>query len=175
MTEDPFAILGLEARYSIDAGSVRRRLVTEAARLHPDRAPDPVTASAWSEELARMHEAARCVLDDLDRAESLLSLRGGPGPSEDRSLPEGFLESILAIRMELEDVIAAGDVNGREAIEAWGRDEWAARKDAVQRLLDGPRGETPETLTEVRRELNRWRYSQRMLEQLEHGSGVGER
>lgn len=167
MITDPFALLDIERRYELDLPVIRRRLITEAARRHPDRAPDPVTAAAWTEELARRHEAAEILLDDLARAESLLALRGGPTPSEDRTLPDGFLESMLAIRMELEEAMASGDETGRSRLETWARDEWAARRRAVAELLDGGAGCEADVLVQVRRELNRWRYAQRMIEQLD--------
>ena len=173
MTIDPFGILGLEPRFAIDVAAVRRRLVTEAARRHPDRAPDPITAAAWTDELARLHEAADRVLDDLDRAEALLALRGGPAPSDDRTLPPGFLESMLAVRMELEEAIAEGDGAGRTRLEAWARDEWAERRAAVEAILDAADGDSPEALTRARHEVNRWRYAQRMLEQLDDAAGGG--
>jgi curved DNA-binding protein CbpA len=173
VTDDPFAILGLEPRFEIKAGEIRRRVMAESVRRHPDRAPDQVTAAIWTKDLARINEAADRLLDDLERAEALLRLRGGPGPSDDRSLPDGFLESMLSIRLELEEAIAAEDESGRQAIESWGRAEWAARRDAVARWLDGPEGAGSSAMTAVRRELNRWRYAQRMLEQLDGGDGAG--
>lgn len=173
MSTDPFGILGIDPRFAIDVAVVRRRLVTEAARRHPDRAPDPVTAAAWTDELARLHEAADRLLNDLERAEVLLAMRGGPGPSDDRTLPDGFLESMLAIRMELEEAIAGGDDAGRTRLEGWARDEWAARRRAVEALLDAPDGDSNESMSLVRRELNRWRYAQRMLEQLDATVGGG--
>lgn len=173
MSRDPFGILGIDPRFAIDVAAVRRRLVTEAARRHPDRAPDPVTAAAWTDELARLHEAAERLLDDLERAETLLAIRGGPAPSDDRTLPDGFLESMLMVRMELEEAIAAGDAAGRARLESWARDEWSERRTAVEAILDSADGDSPEALIRVRRELNRWRYAQRMLEQLEGSVGGG--
>lgn len=167
MTTDHFAILGLEPRFAVDAQLVRRRLVQAAARRHPDRAPDPVTAAAWTEEMARLQEAAGVILDDISRAEALLSLRGGPSPADDRTLPEGFLESMLAVRMELEEAVESGDEAGRARLETWARGEWDERRRAVGDILDGVDGQESESLVRVRHELNRWRYAQRMLEQVD--------
>ncbi len=163
---DPFARLGLQPRFDIDPAEVRRKVVRAAARLHPDRAADPVTAAEQATELAAINQAAGDLLDDLTRAELLLELHGGPGPAEDRSLPEGFLESMLATRLELEEAVAAADVAGRADLEAWARNEWAERRAAVATLLDGESKPTADRLGAARLELNRWRYSQRMLEQI---------
>jgi DnaJ-domain-containing protein 1 len=171
MHECPFQLFGIEPRFEVDPRSLRQRLLRESARRHPDRAPDAVTAAAWTAELAALNQAADRLLDDLQRAEHLVVLRGGPAPGDDRTLPDGFLESMLQIRMELEEAVAGGDQEGRAALEAWGRREWEARRARVAGLLDAPDGETPDTLLAVRRELNCWRYSQRMLEQLDRSGG----
>ena len=163
---DPFARLGLQPRFDIDPVEVRRKVTRAAARLHPDRAADPVTAAEQATELAAINQAAGDLLDDIARAELLVELHGGPGPAEDRSLPEGFLESMLATRLELEEAVAAGDDAGRANLEAWARNEWAERRAAVAALLDGEPKPSPERLGAARLELNRWRYSQRMLEQI---------
>ena len=99
-------------------------------------------------------------------------MHGGPGPSEDRTLPEGFLESILATRMELEEAVANGDQEGRDRLGEWARAEWAERRAAVASILDRNDPPVVDDLHVVRRELNRWRYSQRMLEQLEPSDTV---
>ena len=172
MTDGPFDILGIEARFEIDPADVRRRAVRRAARLHPDRASDPVTAAEQARELALVNEASGILLDDIARAELLLAMHGGPGPSEDRTLPEGFLESILATRMELEEAVASGDQEGRKRLADWARSEWAERRAAVASILDRNAPPVADDLNVVRRELNRWRYSQRMLEQLEPSDTV---
>ncbi len=171
MSESPFQLLGIEPRFAIDLSEIQRRLLRESARRHPDRAPDPVTAAAWTEELARLNAAADLMRDDIGRAETLVSLRGGPGPSDDRRLPDGFLESMLKVRMSLEEAVDSGDEAGRRSLEEWGRKEWEDRRSSVQHLLDGPEGGDVNTLAEVRLQLNCWRYSQRMLDQLDRSGG----
>ena len=172
MSEDPFEILGIQPRFVIDPADVRRRVIRRAAKLHPDRAPDPVTAAEQARELARVNEAASEVLDDIVRAEHLLSRLGGPGPSDDRTLPDGFLESMLSTRMELEEAVASGDDAGRRRLADWAREEWDARKAAVAAILDREGSFDTDELVLVRREINRWRYSQRMLEQLDPSDTV---
>ena len=171
MTSDPFRVLGLEPAFELDPEQVRKATLVRSARLHPDRAPDPITAAENASALAQVNEAASTLLDDLARAEVMIRIHGGPGPSEDRTLPDGFLEDILATRLELEEAVARGDDVGKETLRSW---EWAERRRRVAALIDRAPAPGEEELREARREVNRWRYSQRMLDQIDgDASGRG--
>ncbi len=91
---------------------------------------------------------------------------GGPDAAAEQGLPEGFLEEMLDVRMELESAMEAGDERGIDRLEAWADAEWAARRSAVAALLPGVEPVSEADRRAARRELNRWRYIQRMLEQL---------
>ena len=169
MNDDPFAALDLPVRFDIDLADVRRRLMRATRTLHPDRASSPIEASENTTRLAAMNAAAQSLEDDLERAEFVLRRHGGPSPSEDRSLPDGFLESMLEVRMELASAHASGDEADRARLEDWARSEWNDRRSAVAGLLDSEEDRVPDhaALVAVRLELNRWRYAQRMLEQID--------
>lgn len=169
MNDDPFSVLDLPVRFDLDLADVRRRLMRATLSLHPDRASSPVEASENTARLAAMNAAAQSLEDDLARAELILARHGGPSPSEDRSLPEGFLESMLEVRMELASAHASGDEGDRSRLEDWARSEWNDRRSAVAGLLEMEDDRTPDdaALAAVRLELNRWRYAQRMLEQID--------
>lgn len=169
MNDDPFSVLDLPPRFDIDLEDVRRRVMRATLSLHPDRASSAVEASENTAKLAAMNAAASSLENDLERAELVLSRHGGPSPSEDRALPDGFLEAMLEIRMELESAHVSGDADGRARLEAWARAEWNERRAAVAALFDSPDEGPPDhaALAAVRLELNRWRYAQRMLEQID--------
>ncbi|MAD20128.1 MAG: hypothetical protein CMJ52_08040 [Planctomycetaceae bacterium] len=169
MNDDPFSILDLPVRFDVDPDVVRRKVMRATLALHPDRATDPVQASENTSKLAAMNAAARSLENDLERAEIVLRRHGGPSPAEDRSLPDGFLESMLEVRMELASAHASGDEADRARLEEWAKSEWDARRAAVARLLEGDGDHPPDraALVAVRLELNRWRYAQRMLEQID--------
>jgi molecular chaperone HscB len=174
MTTDLFVLLGIPVRFRLDREDLRRRATRLAARLHPDRASNAIAAASCTDELASVHAAVDILENDLDRAEALLKMHGGPGPAEDHGLPDGFLESMLEIRMELEEAHQLDDEVGRLRLQAWAAGEWEARRDAVERLFDGDSADSdhqpsPADRLEIRRELNRWRYSQRMLDQIDPG------
>ncbi|MDA0296931.1 MAG: hypothetical protein O3A19_10310 [Planctomycetota bacterium] len=174
MTSDIFSLLGIPVRFRLDRDDLQRRATRMASRLHPDRATDAIAAATCTDELATVHAAVRLLEDDLGRAEALLAIHGGPSPSEDHGLPDGFLESMLEVRMELEEAHQLDDEVGRSRLETWARGEWDARRESVERLFDGVGSDSAHRpgssdLVAIRRELNRWRYSQRMLEQIDPG------
>lgn len=167
MNNDPFTCLGFEPRFDLAPDAIRLKAVRAAARLHPDRATDPVDARRRSQELSAMNEAAAELEDDEKRANALLNVLGGPSASEDRSLPDGFLEEMLEVRMDLESVIAEGDESGRIRLSEWAVDQRSMYKAKVGDLFGDPGAPLDEKVrADIRGQLNIWRYIERMIEQL---------
>ena len=168
LEDDPFQRIGVDARFDLDPAMIERKLVRATARLHPDRAADDIEADAWGRELAAINAAARLLLNDEQRADALLRLRGGPAASEEKGLPDGFLQEILGTRMELEEALASGDADGRTRLETWAHAERAGHHRRVAALFDEHAASPePELLRNIRLELNRWRYVERMIEQMD--------
>lgn len=168
MGQDAFDILGLEPRFDLSSAAIQAAYLRRVASLHPDREGD--------EDLAAGVNAARQALQDPEqRANALMTRLGGPGASEDRSLPEGFLPAVMALREELDTARSAGD----EASVAKGLAWAAAERDrhiasagslfAKAAAAAGP--EQGALLRALRRELNAWRYIERLLEQIGRGEG----
>ena len=167
MDDDPFHLLGVERRFDLDPTDIRLRVVRKAAQLHPDRAGDQIKGESQGQELAAINEAAGLLQDDERRADALLRVLGGPSASEDRTLPQGFLEEILETRMQLEEVVARGEESGISQLENWANDERAKHVARVSELFGkGTPSITGDELVKIRHELNIWRYIERMLEQL---------
>ena len=164
--QDPFSILGLPARYDLDAPAIERAYLARAAQLHPDLVGGDESAAARAS--AELNRAKRTLADDERRAVALLTLLGGPGASEDRSLPDGFLMDILEIREEVESARDSGDPAQVARWEAWAADERARYSAEIGRrfeaLGDPPGGEA---LGAIRTQLNAWRYIERLIEQLD--------
>ena len=164
---DPFSLLGLPVTFELDPEVLRQRVLRLSLRLHPDRAPDPVTAELQALELAAINEAAHEVENDERRAEALLRLLGGPAPSEDRTLPDGFLESILDVRLELEEAVSVGDEAGKSKLQAWAEERRKQHRSTIAMLFDSESESIDRvSLVSIRHELNVWRYIERMLLQL---------
>jgi molecular chaperone HscB len=166
-TGDPFSVLGLPRRYDLDRVQIERAYLARAAVAHPDHAntsddpaaPDPGQAAA------DLNLARETLLNPESRAEALLSLLKGPGKDQDRSLPSGFLMDLMGARESIDAAIQAGDRVGVEAhltAAAARRDRHIAE---VARLFAGVASDR-DSLVHIRRELNAWRYIERLIEQV---------
>ena len=165
---DPFSVLGLRPRFDLDPAEVERAFLLRVASTHPDHAADdPLGPDDADGAVARMSRARETLLDAERRAVAMLAVLGGADASADRSLPAGFLQEILEVREAMEEEISA---EGEPARRRWG--DWAAtRRQGHIARLQGWFGSASPPLVEIRRELNAWRYVERMLEQLDGGHG----
>lgn len=173
MAADPYDILGLEPAFDIDTAALQRAYLERSAAIHPDHAGEGSGDAA-----AALNEARRTLDDPEQRAEALLRRLGGPGRDQDRSLPPGFLQEIMALREQIEEELASGDPARADHWDRWARQRRRGHIAEVARLFreylgaaDG-RGD-PSLLAAVRRELNVWRYTERLLEQIDPERAAG--
>jgi len=176
---DAFDLLGLPARFDLTAEAVRAAYLGKIQEEHPDtdvKAPSsaaakpaaPSPAEPGEGGAAALNAAKVALLDAEARANILLARFGGPSKEQSRELPEGFLMSVMEAREGLEEASSRRD---GAAIERWR--EWAERErdghvTRVGRLFAGPGvRDDGAALAAIRRELNAWRYIERMLEQVE--------
>ncbi len=163
--EDPFSALGLEPGFDLSSGSIERAYLTRAAALHPD-ASDPAEAAEAGRRMAALNDARKTLKNPESRARALLAVRGLDEPG-DQSLPDGFLEEMLEVRMEIEGAVASGDEGERARWMAWAEERRRGHIDRTRahfERTDGPA---------VRTELNAWRYIERLIEQLDPGYDHG--
>jgi molecular chaperone HscB len=157
MDADAFETLGLPARFDLDAEMIQRAYLAGSGAVHGDEA-----------ESARLN-AARITLEDPEkRALLLLTRLSGPGKEADRSLPDGFLMEMMEVRERIE--ADRGDPGAMDRWEDWGEAKRQGHIAAAGKLFEQAREERPtpgpQVLAAIRRELNAWRYIERMLEQL---------
>ena len=170
-TDDPFELLGIEATFTVDIAAIRMVVRRRVAACHPDRVTDPFSQSEAVRECARLNAARVRLEDDESRANALLARLGGPSAEEDSSLPPGFLEQMLEVRMELEEAIASEDDAERTRVGAWAAQERKRLTGSVTSLFERMQfGE--DVGPAIRRELNVWRYIERMIHQLDDPASV---
>lgn len=158
---DPFDTLGLEARFDLDRAEIERAYLSRVASAHPDRGGEAHTTAA------SLNKARKTLLDAERRAGALLARLGGPSSSADTSLPDGFLMEIMEVRTAIEESLAGGAGTAREDWQAWADERRAGHIGRIgpmfERALAGDSG----VLSGIRRELNAWRYIERLIEQLD--------
>jgi len=166
---DPFAMFGLSRRFDLADAEIEAAFLGRLAGAHPDLAGDGAALDA-----AGLTEARSALLDPERRAGVLLALLGGPDASVDASLPDGFLMEIMELRGEVEDDLGAGGDDARDRWDSFAQDRRSAHIARVGGLFAGL-GETPSLgeLGAIRTELNAWRYTERLIEQLDPGYDPG--
>lgn len=160
---DPFDMLGLEPRFDLESGVIRRAYLARVAMVHPDAARGDDLRSTAELNLAKQ------VLEDPERrANLLLSRLGGPSKEGDKSLPDGFLAGTMEMRERIEEALATDESGSRERVQAEAIELRAGHVRRVSDLFRSAISSPSEaTLRSIRMELNAWRYIERLIEQLD--------
>ncbi|HLO40848.1 MAG TPA: iron-sulfur cluster co-chaperone HscB C-terminal domain-containing protein [Phycisphaerales bacterium] len=164
---NPFQILGLREHMELAADEIERAALVRSAQLQPAIGSGDVEAEA---SLAAVNDARRVLANPETRATALLLLRGGPAASADKSLPPGFLMEMMEIREGIDEVAQSRDEQGLRKWRAWAGEQRAAYAHRVAELFRRP--VSTESSAAIRRELNAWRYIERLIEQLDGGGAM---
>ena len=116
---------------------------------------------------SELNEARAILLHAERRANALLSLLNRPSKEQDKSLPAGFLAQMMETREEIEAAMA--DAAARSQWVNWAEQQREHYRSLVSPLFARAIGGDTSVLAGIRRELNAWRYIERLVEQLEPG------
>ena len=111
-----FELLGLPRRFALDPSEVEKTYLQRSREIHPDY-HQLGTASeqrASLEMTAALNQAYSTLRDPFRRAEYLLELEGGPSAAEYREMTAQFLEEMLELRMQIEELRRAGERSSPE-------------------------------------------------------------
>lgn len=171
-TADYFAILGLAPRLALDSADLQQRFYRLSREVHPDRAAPQDRARA-EEATAALNDAYRTLRDPVSRAEYFLR-RQGFEPAEGRQTPAHLLEEVFELREALEE-LRAGDVSARPRIEEAAtrlRGDLVEGRAHLRMLFDCyDRGGDPAVLAEIRAALDRRKYVDNLVTQVESELG----
>jgi len=174
--ETHFERLGLPRRFGLDAAEVERNYLARSRELHPDYHQLSSTAEqrASMELTAALNEAYTTLRQPFRRAEYLLALHGGPSAAEHKAMEPAFLEEMLELRMEIEEIRISGSPDSPARVsmarQLSERSE-ALHKDLVAvfaRLESLPDGnvERKQLQVRVRQVLNAAKYVEGLLRDL---------
>jgi molecular chaperone HscB len=101
-----FERLGLPRRFDLDAAQIERNYLARSRELHPDYHQQSSTAQqrVSMEMTAALNDAYATVKHAFRRAEYLVALEGGPTAAEHKEMAPAFLEEMLELRMEIEEL-----------------------------------------------------------------------
>ncbi len=168
---DYYALFGLEPKLCLDANDLQQRFYRISREMHPDRYQTSTRAErAIAEETtARLNDAYRILRDPVARAEYFLRRRGLETPGGRRA-PAALLEEVFEMNEALEE-FRSGDASARERLAEARRklkSSLAETDASVQRLSEDydSRG-AEDALTAIRAELDRRKYIQNLVAQIE--------
>lgn len=133
----------------------------EQAEQEPEDEPEEPLA-----ELAAVNRARAVLADPMQRAEALLTRLGGASKEADKSLPEGFLMEMLEVREQVEEAARSNDPGEIGKWEKWAEERRRESVASVRALFKAHSNGDPAALGDIRREINAWRYIERLIEQL---------
>jgi len=170
-SSDYFTMLGVPRRFDLDEDVLHRKFLALNRHAHPDfHANDSPEVQQLSLSVASaVNDAYRTLKDPATRGAYLLELLGGKSSADDKSVPDGFLATMLMMQEELEDARGADDreelARLREVLRTqqagllrriaglFGQIESAAACEAVRSGL----------LNEIRKQLNAVSYVRKLL------------
>jgi molecular chaperone HscB len=171
-----FELLGLPRRFALDTAEVEKTYLQRSREVHPDfhQLGTMSEQRASLEMTAALNQAHSTLRDPFRRAEYLLALEGGPSATEHREMTAQFLEEMLELRMQIEELRQAGEGPSPE-LDALER-QLQERREALLRDVGGRFAEhealppddpkRPVLLRQVRELLNAARYIQGLLRDL---------
>ncbi len=114
-----FEVLGLARTFALADIDVEANYLARSRETHPDfhQLAAASEQRASLELTALLNEAYNTLRDPFRRADYLLTLEGGPSPGEAREMAPDFLEEMLELRMEIEELRESGEPSGLAAME----------------------------------------------------------
>ena len=108
---DYFTMLGLPRRFDLDVDELRRKYLALSRHAHPDyhTEEDADVQRLHLHVSANVNDAYRTLLDPARRAAYLLEQLGGASSADDKSVPDGFLGTMMMMQEELEEVKSDGN------------------------------------------------------------------
>jgi molecular chaperone HscB len=172
-----FERLGLPARFGLELAEVERAYLAQSRELHPDyhREGSAAQQRASLELSAALNEAYATLKQPFRRADYLLGLVGGPSAAEHKEMSPAFLEEMLELRMEIEDLRAEADPDSpgcrrmaQQLIERSAKlvQDLTSRFDELEAQPPGGPSRTA-TLRRIRETLNAARYVSGLLRDLQ--------
>ena len=170
---DYYQLLGLPRSLNLSLDALQQRYYELSRQLHPDRfmqKPEAERQRALDMSSA-LNDAYRTLKEPIKRAQYLLSLEGFDiGEQRSKDVPPELLEEVFELNMALEEM-RGGDDSARPQLEQADKNftNMLAETDQQLEALFGryDAGQSRDVLSEVRNVLNRRKYIQNLVSEVE--------
>lgn len=168
-----FELFGLDEKLSLDAADLQRLFYELSRKVHPDlyvRKSEQERQNALDAS-AILNDGYRTLRDPVKRAEYVLKRHGFDiGEQRSKDVPPELLEEVFELNMALEE-IRGGDESARPQLDA-AREKFTAMLGDIDRELQAEferydAARDREVLAGIRRILNRRRYIQNLVNEVE--------
>lgn len=168
---DHFTLLGMERRFDLDAAALHEKYVALSRHTHPDyhNNDSPEVRMLALQVSSAVNDAYRTLADPVRRAGYLLELLGGPATAADKSVPEGFLSTVMMLQEELQDAKAARDSSALARLKDVLKNQQEGLMRGVSELFaqidsaSSCEATRQSLLHEIRQQLNAVAYVRKML------------
>jgi molecular chaperone HscB len=169
---DYYRLFGIPRKLQLDTDDLQRRFYDLSRQLHPDRfTRKPEREREYSLDASSLlNDAWRALRDRVSRAEYLLKQEGFDiGEQRSQDVPPELLEEVFELNMALEEM-RGGDEAARPHLATAGHnfEEMLSTVDTQldERFADWDASGDRDKLTEIRALLNRRRYIQNLVTQV---------
>ncbi len=174
MGTDYFTLLGLPRKYNLDEKEIHRKYLALNRHAHPDfHANDTQEVQNLHLHVsATLNDAYRTLKDPAGRADYLLELLGGKSLAEDKSVPDGFLPTMMMLQEEIADANSADDSQELERLSKVLQTQHDGLTNHISELFDEyQQGVACQAireglLGEIRKQLNAISYVRKLLSQV---------
>jgi molecular chaperone HscB len=170
---DYYELFGIPRSLNLSLDALQQRYYELSRQLHPDRfmqKPEAERQRALDMSSA-LNDAYRTLKEPIKRAQYLLSLEGFDiGEQRSKDVPPELLEEVFELNMALEEM-RGGDDSARPQLEQADKNftNMLAETDQQLEALFGRHdaGQSREVLSEIRNVLNRRKYIQNLVSEVE--------
>jgi molecular chaperone HscB len=170
---DYYTLLGLNRKLKLNAAELQQRFYELSRQLHPDRfMRKPEAERQYSLDASSiLNDAYRALKDPVKRAQYVLSQEGFEiGEQRSKDVPPELLEEVFELNMALEEM-RSGDDSARPQLES-AQNNFTRMLNEVDQQLENQfvnydESPNPEMLTKIRGTLNRRKYIQNLLDEVQ--------
>ncbi len=166
---NPFQILGIEPTFTTSPDQIQHAYLQKLSTAHPDLVSQNATSDSPALDPATLNQARDTLLNDEARANLMLQLAAGPSP-KDKSLPDGFLMHMMELRTQIEEELQTDPTEARPRWQSWTNDERTKTIATITTLFNQIQADPTaanQIKQDIRTHLNAWRYTERLIEQLD--------